>query len=172
MKKIYLKYTHTFENTIIPTECCGKWEKQNYYKEECFSFTEKSDVHFFLDIPKDRNKVFLVKGIYNQGDSFGTNFGKVEYTEVFLNKEDALDFKEKIEIINELNVGNYFGLTPIKKENKIKELENKIEGFFEKKEFFGVKYDLIYNGSYYFFPWGDYFDVLERVEVLEIDICK
>lgn len=147
----------------------GDWSEQNNYNEiSASNKPEYSYETFNIDfIPKD--KVYLVKGVYTTGDSFGSSTGNVEYIDVFENEIDAIQLQEKIELFYEFTTKDWYGYNPKQKADKIRNYKYLLKDYLKAIGDAFRPWDFEYKGKPYYFPWGGYFETLTYMEVVELD---
>lgn len=152
-----------------PEKQYGEWWIRNDISE--YGVEEAKDGYEDFSIPYtlvNGDTLFLVKGIYSTGDSFGTETGVVEYIELFREESEAISFKEKVDLLNEFITKDWYGYTPKKKKDAIKEYKLKLKGHFKEHKSCGTSYIFVYNGKDYHFPWGGYFENLCDIEIVKL----
>lgn len=151
----------------------GDWFIRNDITE--YSLSEDQSGYDDLSVsfePEDGDELFLVRGVYSSGDSFGDETGKVFYIDIFKTYDEALLLKEKVELFNEFVTKDWYGTKPKEKADMIRGYEFKLKGhLIENKEWLG-KYFFSYNEKEHHFPWGGYFEKLSGVEIVQLRFSK
>jgi len=121
---IYIENSNYGYNYNPPEKQYGSWSKSNDITEEYLTSKNNSKENIFVDFkPEIGDKLYLVKGIYTTGDSFGSETGRVEYLDIFGTYGEAESFKEKVELYNELINEDWYGFNPKQKKDKIRNLK-------------------------------------------------
>ena len=172
MKDLYINYSNHRESEEAQKQY-GDWSITNNISLTGASLEETrfgEKLSFDFDIVD--NKIYLVYGVYSTGDSFGHETGVYEFLELFPTYEEANEYKEKVEIYNELIkfLSDSYGHTPKNKANKIKNFLYRLGDNVTENKSWGSKYSFVWKGNIIHFPWGGYFESLDYVGVEDFNI--
>ena len=166
--QIYVSYETITLHSQSSNEPYGEWSREllttaTHISKENERSSEEMTISF-----KPKESVFLIQGIYSEGDSFGTETGCSEFGEILETKEEAEDMVRLIGLFDELETNDGYGLTKKQKEHKISNLEYQLKNNIIENKSWGRKYNFIKGGKTYHFPWGGYFERLSHLEVVEL----
>lgn len=174
-EKVYLEYQSIVLTETVPDKPYGDWYRE--LEVTPLSVSNKKPKHSYYEEftikfqPKD--KIYLVRGVYSEGDSFGCEEGSTYFIELFETIEEAEAFASRVEAHDKIVRNNFYNMTPTQKKQAIKYLMDTLRGYYVEtpdRYHKGVLTDG--NGKTYYFPWGGYFENLRDVMVDTIDYTK
>jgi hypothetical protein len=175
--KITLAYDNSRQGYSQSSESYSDWSADNTYSNYQAVIGDSTEQALrlggyrlmYLDASteiKPGDKLYVVYGVYNLGDSFGTENNKREHVAIFKKREQAEIFQKKLNAYNKLtdlrkNVFN--NLTPTQKEHQIN-----ICKFILGENYHPVTGIFKHRGAPMYFPWGGYFERIQYIDIIEV----
>lgn len=173
--KAYVEYKTVTHEQKTPTQPYGEWYRNSETTPLRVSNKKpKSSLYeeFAIDF-RPGHKVFLVWGVYSEGDSFGHEEGCASLIELFKTIDEAEAFAARVEGHNKLERDNFWNMTPKQKAEAKEGIKKSLEGYYvETPDRYrkGILTDG--KGKEYHFPWGGYFENLTEVKVEILDYVE